>query len=187
MLNPPAAYLMYLRNSPNLMAGGNPYEVSMNAPGVWSEPRYGLTITALPLPNPLSLTLPFEVTMNQNLPCTALPPKVNSHLPPPATASVGTVWGAWMRLVNMDYISCPSSSFSVSLGSGLPATIVPNNFNAPNMISFLSNLAPDDERVPSPNIYIGPGTPPGQYMIPFIFTNTASGLSTTLSLPLTVQ
>lgn len=187
MLNPPSAYLMYLRNSPNLGTGGNPYEVSMNAPGTWSEPRYGLTITAMPLPNPMSTTLPFQITMDPNLPCTSLPPKAELHLVPPTTASVGTVWGVWPRLVNMDYISCPSSNFTVTLGTGLPGTITPNNFNSPNMISFLSNLAPDDERVPSPNVYIAPGTPTGQYTIPFIFTNTTSGLSTTLNVPLTIQ
>ena len=187
MLNPASAYLMYLRNSPNLGAGGNPYEVSMNAPGTWSEPRYGVTITAMPLPNPMSTTLPFQVTMNPNLACTTLPPKVELNLIPPTTANIGTVWGVSPRLVNMDYISCPGSSFTISLGAGLPVTIVANNFNSPNMISFLSNLAPDDERVPSPNIYIAPGTSAGQYTIPFIFTNTTSGLSTTLNVPLTIQ
>lgn len=187
-INNKTAGLMYLRNAPNLGTNANPYQVSLNPGQTYTEPRYGLTITTLTPIN--SSTRRFQVTMNPNLVCTHLAPQVTTWGNTPATnidpGSVGYNWGVTLRIINMDYISCPNANFSVSLGN-VPAGITQGNFNSSNVTQFLSNLAPDDDRIRSLSVLIGPNTTPGQYTIPITVTNNSSGLSTTTTFPLTVQ
>lgn len=181
------ARLIYLRGAPNL-SNENPYQVSLNQGQTYSEPRYGLTITTLPPINQNSRR--FQVTMNPNLACTHLPPRVSVWGNNPTTVvdpgNSGYNWGVTLRIINMDYISCPNTNFTATLGT-VPNGITQANFNNPTVVEFLSNLEPDDERNRSFSIFIGPNTAPGQYTLPIIITNTTSGLSTTTTFPLTVQ
>lgn len=184
-LNPKNAKLMYLRNAPNLGTSANPYQVSLNPGQTYSEPRYGLSVTTLPSNS--TSTRKFQVTMNPSFTCQRLAPKVNDWYPPVTTITPGSVFNTWLHLTNYDYMSCPNSNFTITLGQGLPAGVVPNNFNATSLTSFISNLSPDDERIFGPQVYFGLNTPPGNYTVPIVITNTSSGLSTTKNFNVTVQ
>lgn len=184
-LNPKNAKLMYLRGAPNLGNSANPYQVSLNLNQTYSEPRYGLTIKTLN--SAIANTQRFQVTMNQNFACQRLNPKAQEWYSPQSTISAGSSWTAWIHLTNYDYLSCPNSNFTIGLGQGLPASIVGNNFGSTNLMNFLSNLSPDDERIFGAQIYFGPSTPPGNYTIPVVITNQNSGLSTTKNFNVTVQ
>lgn len=183
-ISAPNARLMYLRNSPNLGTTANPYQVSLNPGQTFSEPRYGLTITTLPTASPDYRK--FQVTMNQNMACMNMPPDLNTGFGGvPTQVARGSSILVWVRVVNMDYISCPSSSFVPSLGS-VPNGVIAANFTNNSVTNFLSNLAPDDERIVGLSIFVNSTTSVGQYDFPVVLTNTTSGLSETLYLPINV-
>ncbi len=184
-LNPKNAKIMYLRNAPNLGTSANPYQVSLNPGQTYSEPRYGLSVTTLPSNS--TNTRKFQVTMNPSFTCQRLAPKVNEWYPTLTTIAPGSVFNTWLHLTNYDYLSCPNSNFTVTLGQGLPGSVVPNNFSATSLTTFISNLSPDDERIFGPQVYFGPSTPPGNYNVPIVITNTSSGLSTTKNFSVAVQ
>lgn len=183
-LTAPNARLMYLRNSPNLGTSANPYQVSLNPGQTFSDPRYGVTVTTLPSTSQDSRK--FEVQMNPNMGCTRVEPALYTGFGfVPTTITRGSTVTIWVRLVNMDYISCPSSSFLPSLGS-VPSGVIAANFTNNSVTNFLSNLAPDDERIVGLSIFVNSTTAVGQYNFPIILTNTTSGLSETLYLPINV-
>ncbi|MEZ4103566.1 MAG: hypothetical protein R3B55_03400 [Candidatus Paceibacterota bacterium] len=183
-INAPSARLVYLRNSPNLGNSANPYQVSLNPGQTFSEPRYGLSITTLQPQN--AIIQKFQVTMNPNLACTNLPPKLSTGFGNiPSTIARGNNATIWVSLTNMDYISCPNSNFVATLGS-VPSGVLAANFTSGSVVNFLSNLAPDDERIVGLSIYVGPTTQVGQYNFPINITNSSSGLSGTLNIPINV-
>ncbi len=186
------ARLMYLRNSPNLGTSANPYQVSLNPGQTFSDPRYGLTITTLPSVN--SNSRKFQVQMNPDLGCTRVEPAINTGFGNvPTTANRGASIYLSIRLVNMDYLACPNSDFVPTFNSDplpgsppLPPQINAENINENSLLSFLSNLAPDDERIFTLRVFVGQFTPVGQYDFPVTVENTSSELSQTLYFPISV-
>ncbi len=193
-ISAPNARLMYLRNSPNLGTTANPHQVSLNPGQTFSEPRYGLTITTLPTTSPDHRK--FQVTMNQNMDCTRLSPGLNLGFGgAPTQVTRGNSITVWVKLVNMDYISCPSSSFLPSLGYSpldpnpgiTPNGVIAENFNADAITNFLSNLAPDDERIVGLSIFVNSTTQVGQHIFPITLTNTSDlSIHETLEIPINV-
>ncbi len=193
-ISAPNARLMYLRNSPNLGTTANPHQVSLNPGQTFSEPRYGLTITTLPTTSPDYRK--FEVQMNPDLGCTRLSPDLNLGFGgAPTQVARGNSILVWVRLVNMDYISCPSSSFLPSLGYSpldpnpgiTPNGVIAANFTNNSVTNFLSNLAPDDERIVGLSIFVNSTTQVGQHVFPITLTNTSDlSIYETLEIPINV-
>lgn len=180
-INPKTADLVYLRNAPNLGATANPYQVSMNPGQTYSEPRYGLSITTLP---PLvTNTARFQVTMDQNFACTRLAPTLSGSVSGSTTVTAGSAVSLKITLKNMDYLSCPNSSFTSAFDFG---SLEQNGSNS-GLQNFLSNLMPDDERSFIVGVWVPVGTAGGTYPVSATLTNPSSGLSSTVTVPITVQ
>jgi M6 family metalloprotease-like protein len=180
-INPKTAKLMYLRNSPNLI-NANPYQVSLNPGQTYTEPRYGLTITALNSLNPNSRR--FQVQMNPNLECQFVSPELKAFsFGSLENVQPGTGLSISIYTKNMDYISCPSSNFQMDIDYSV---FQPNGAGS-SIPALLSNLSPDDERHISRGIWVPAGTPPGTYNLSVTMTNVNSGLSTNFNLPITVN
>ncbi len=180
-INPATASLMYLRGAPNLGTGSNPYQVSLNPGQIYSEPRYGLSITTIPTSSTTSRK--FEVTMNPGFACTHLQPALDSWQLNNTYVSAGTSTIINNLLVNKDYLSCPNASFTYSFNFGQ----LEQNGSTPGLESFLSNLSPDDERRFIFGVFVPTGTVPGIYDVVVTITNTSSGLSSTDIVPISVQ
>lgn len=180
-INTKISDVVYLRNSPNLQ-NPNPYQVSINPGEVYTDPRYGLTITTLNSPNPN--TRRFQVQMDPYMECQQLAPDLNLF----SFNSLDNVTPGTARIINvytknMDYLSCPNSGFEMDVDYSV---FQPNGAGA-SIPALLANLAPDDERHITRNIWIPSGTPAGTYNLTIRMTNINSGLYTEESIPITVQ
>lgn len=180
-INPKSAYLMYLRNAPNLGTFANPYQVSLNPGQTYTEPRYGLSITTLPSNSTNSRK--FQVAMNPSFACQRIAPELKTYLVGSQTATPGTskIVNVWTR--NMDYLSCPNTNltFNVNFGG------LQQNGSTSSINTFLANLSPDDERQFGFGVFVPVGTAPGTYNVQVTITNQTSGFSSVSTVPVTVQ
>jgi hypothetical protein len=180
-INPKTARLMYLRGAPNLGTNANPYQVSLGQGQTYSEPRYGLSITTLAPTSPN--TQRFQVSMNSNFACTRLAPQLSASVFGSNNIAPNQGTSIKVSMKNMDYLSCPNSNFLYSFNFG---GLIQNG-NSSTLTSFLSNLSPDDERSFGLGVWVPNNTQAGTYNVSVTITNQSSGLSSTVTIPITVQ